>query len=141
MNVAEIKQSGSINVLAATLYGEARGEPIEGLIACGCVVRNRVLAKQWDDNYVDVCLQPKQFSCWNDGDPNRAMCIKALMRGRRNDSAYVQCRWVAHGIIYNMTIDNTNGANHYFNPTIVWPDWAANFHPVAKHGSHLFFRL
>ena len=145
MNIAEIKQYGSLNVLTATLMGEARGEPVEGIIAAGCVIRNRMLSNnRWFDTYEEVCLQRKQFSCWKENDNNYEVCIKSLFLSRNGNSQnpiYRQCRWVANGIISNWLIDNTAGANHYFNPKVVWPDWAATFHPVAKYGSHLFFRL
>jgi hypothetical protein len=54
-------------ILALTLYGEARGEPIEGIIAVGCVIRNRVndTKKRWPNTYRGVCLQPWQFSALN----------------------------------------------------------------------------
>src|SRR5258707_944915 len=45
-------------VLSLTLIGEARGEPIEGIIAVGCVIRIRMHhspAKY--HNYSDVCLE------------------------------------------------------------------------------------
>lgn len=58
---------------AKTIWAEARGEPLEGQIAVANVILNR--ARQggwWGDDVVKVCRKPKQFSCWNNGDPNRA---------------------------------------------------------------------
>ena len=58
---------------AKTIWAEARGEPLDGQIAVANVILNR--ARQggwWGDDVAGVCCKPKQFSCWNDGDPNRA---------------------------------------------------------------------
>ena len=60
-------------IFAKTIWAEARGEPLEGQIAVSNVILNR--ARQggwWGDDVVKVCRKPKQFSCWNKGDPNRA---------------------------------------------------------------------
>ena len=60
-------------IFAKTIWAEARGEPLDGQIAVANVILNR--ARQggwWGDDVVKVCRKPKQFSCWNDGDPNRA---------------------------------------------------------------------
>ena len=58
-------------VLALTIWGESRGECVEGQIAVACVVRNRLkraisTAPRWRD----ICLAPEQFSCFNEDDPN-----------------------------------------------------------------------
>ena len=54
-----------LEALTLTLYGEARGEPIEGLIGVAMVIRNRVRDKyRGAVNYEEVCLAPAQFSCW-----------------------------------------------------------------------------
>ena len=60
-------------IFAKTIWAAARGEPLEGQIAVANVIINR--ARQggwWGDDVVKVCRKPKQFSCWNNGDPNRA---------------------------------------------------------------------
>ena len=60
-------------IFAKTIWAEARGEPLEGQIAVANVILNR--ARQggwWGDDVAGVCCKSKQFSCWNEGDPNRA---------------------------------------------------------------------
>jgi N-acetylmuramoyl-L-alanine amidase len=56
--------------LARTLYGEARGEPTEGQIAVAWVILLSL-----EGAVAQVCLAPWQFSCWNQGDPNRARLL------------------------------------------------------------------
>ena len=62
------------DILARTLFGEARGEGLVGQIAVAWTIRNRVedgKAKSWwGEGYAGVCLKPYQFSCWNQNDLN-----------------------------------------------------------------------
>ena len=67
--------------LAKTIYGEARVESVETMLAVGWVIRNRLQAKRYGDTYKDVVLQRKQFSCWNKDDPNYKI-IKGTIKGR-----------------------------------------------------------
>ena len=62
-----------LNVLAQTIWGEARQEGTKGMIAVGNVIKNRAEAnkKMFGQGIKGVALKPKQFSCWNEGDPNR----------------------------------------------------------------------
>ncbi|VVO24210.1 hypothetical protein PS723_04459 [Pseudomonas fluorescens] len=64
------------DILARTLWGEARGEGLAGQIAVAWTIRNRVndgKAKSWwGEGYAGVCLKAWQFSCWNKNDPNYA---------------------------------------------------------------------
>ena len=66
-----------VDVLARTIWGEARGEGFAGQVAVGWAIRNRVEADLgndgkpdwWGEGYVGVCKAPWQFSCWNKNDP------------------------------------------------------------------------
>ena len=74
-----------VSLLALTLWGEARGEPVLGKRAVAWVVRNRMsIAEAWlerkgrqhplfgDGTVAGVVLRPYQFSCWLKGDPTSA---------------------------------------------------------------------
>ena len=64
------------DVLARTIWGEARGEGLEGMRAVANVILNRVKIAElkngfwWGSNIIQVCQKPYQFSCWNRSDPN-----------------------------------------------------------------------
>ena len=64
------------DILARTLWGEARGESLAGQIAVAWTIRNRVNDGKdkswWGEGYAGVCQKPYQFSCWNRNDPNFA---------------------------------------------------------------------
>src|SRR5580692_230435 len=103
-----------VEVLALTIYGEARGESIEGQIAVGCVARNRLIV---GEEYKDVCLEDKQFSCWNRDDPNRSVLDELgqkLFNGEDiNDPILKQCMWIAEGVMNKELMDITGGAKNY----------------------------
>ena len=50
-----------VNLLAAVISAESRGEPYEGQLAVGCVILNR-LDTGWEDNIHDVVYAPGQFA-------------------------------------------------------------------------------
>jgi N-acetylmuramoyl-L-alanine amidase len=104
-----------MNYLAATLVGEARGEPIEGIIGVANVIKNRV--NKAKKTYKDICLAPKQFSCWNLEDTNFKYVSKFLSdldNGNEIKDPYlIQCVAVAKAVFYNELLDNTKGAKNY----------------------------
>lgn len=135
-------------ILGLTLYGEARGEPISGQIAVGCTIRNRLNdpKHRWGQSYRDICLQPKQFSCWNDGsDQNHADLMKAaslLLQKGDPPPVLEQCAWIALGLVRGAILDTVKGANHYhtalLNPR---PSWAQTYVPIKQVDHHVFYRL
>lgn len=131
-------------IVALTLYGEARGEPIEGRIAVGCVIRNRVRARYRGDSYQAVCLAPLQFSCWNTNDPNRPQLIRlatALADGQGaeiDDPVWHETLYVARGIVTDLILDRVGSARHY-HAVGVMPDWSRHQLPVAQFYRHVFY--
>lgn len=138
-------------ILTLTLYGEARGEPIEGQIAVACVIRNRVQTGRWGASYAKVCLAPWQFSCWRreGGAANHETVMAAAEMLARStslpdDAPLRQCAWVAQGVIGHWVIDTVKDATHYYSPEGMVPRgsvprWAVGVTPVAQVGRHLFF--
>lgn len=119
--------------LARTIYGEARGEGIKGMQAVANVVMNRVKAASWYGASVkDVCLKPKQFSCWNEGDPNRAVILAAT------DAQLATARSIAEQAIAGTLPDITGGATHYHAKSVN-PYWATSMTKTATIGNHVFY--
>src|SRR4051812_25123549 len=103
----EINRLNELDILALTIYGEARGETIEGQIAVGNVIRNRVVALK--KTYRDICLADKQFSCWNTNDPNYIILGEAAYRLNNLgtiDTTFNQIMWIAKGLMRNEIKDN-----------------------------------
>lgn len=152
-----IAQLATDHVLAITLYGEARSEPVEGRIAIASVIRNRVNTDLgtdqkpdwWGEGYKGVCLAPMQFSCWQPkgGAQNYAevmAVVRAAVNGAAVGPVMRECAWLALGIISGDLRDRVNGATHYLTADLFRvnpPAWAKGKPPVARVGAHLFFRL
>jgi spore germination cell wall hydrolase CwlJ-like protein len=133
----------AIDVLARTLWGEARGQGDEGLRAVAHVVMNRVrLARAmggawWGNDVVAVCRKSYQFSCWNMSDPNRPKVLavderSAIFRRARAIAAAVIAGFDRH--------DPTRGATHYHRFDIA-PAWSQGRTPTVRIKDHVFFDL
>lgn len=137
-----LQELPSAIVLALTIWGEARGEPVEGQIAVASVVRNRMLRSGHD--WKGVCLAPKQFACFNADDPNLPKIRRAadvLMTGELTPDLK-QALWIADGVIANLVLDNTHGAQNYLTTDLLQseraPAWAVNRPILAIRGAHSF---
>jgi hypothetical protein len=136
-------------ILALTLYGEARGEPIEGRIAVACVIRNRLHdpKHRWGDTYRAVCLGEAQFSCWapKGGEANHKIVLDAastLLTKTGVSELLEECAWVALGIGKGALLDNVRKANHYHTVGLApRPKWAQQFIPIAQKAGHVFYKL
>lgn len=118
--------------LAKTIYGEARGESIETMLAVGWVIRNRLQAKRYGDTYKDVVLQPKQFSCWNEDDPNYK-----VIKGRIAGKLWEVCIGVA--IVVMQSVEKHNpvpGVRHYYDKSMDSnpPYWVEDGEYMAIYG-------
>lgn len=143
--------------LVATLVGEVRGEPIEGQVAVASVIRNRVnfdirsdnKPDWWGEGYIGVCTKPKQFSCWNDGDPNASTVYavaEGLITGLPLGANIAQLRWIAQGIIEGVIASRVRDADHYLTARLYESitdrnHWARKRAPLMQVGSHVFFKL
>lgn len=143
-----------VHVLACTLWGEARSENTDGILAVACVIRNRVkdAAHRWPQTYRGVCLQPKQFSCWlpEGGEGNHKKLtelVETLKTSAVDDPRYKECAWIATGVINDWVRDQVFGADHYHTASMKdKPDWATGFVPLNNihpfpRTSHLFYKL
>jgi N-acetylmuramoyl-L-alanine amidase len=144
----DLDRLSKTQILALTAYGEARGEPIEGIVAVMSVIRNRVEENRFGSGYNGVCLKPKQFSCWNEGDPNKQLleiAAESLLAGTQAlPRALELCILLAEGIVKNIIPDNTKGSNHYLTKKLYNDgsvSWAKGKNPKALIGNHVFLSL
>lgn len=116
------------DIFYLTIVGEARGEPVEGQIAVGNVIMNRLKSNPNKYKIVhDVVLEPLQFSCWNITDPNRKMLeelANKILFGKDfpDNPVYVQCRYIAQGVYNRSLMDNTFRATHYMTTSLFHSD-------------------
>ncbi|WP_062381972.1 cell wall hydrolase [Pseudomonas abietaniphila] len=130
------------DVLARTLWGEARGEGLAGMVAVAWSIRNRVEDGKekswWGEGYAGVCQKPYQFSCWNKGDPNQPYLTGAKQIPFRE---LAQCRIAADQVIDGRVADPTGGATHYYAASMPSaPKWANGAKKTLTLGNHIFFK-
>ncbi len=132
----------SIDVLARTLWGEARNQGTHGMQAVANVVLNRVTHARvkgkfwWGNNIIQVCQKPYQFSCWNRSDPN----FKKLQAIDSTDLYFAAALRISRRAVINRLPDITNNATHYHTKSI-HPYWAKGQETCASIGDHVFYRL
>lgn len=126
--------------MALTMWGEARNQGDEGMRAVGHVIHNRWLAEKHGAYVTDTVSKAWQFSCWNEGDPNRQamLDIDLLPRDSADHRLWVEARALADEILSGRSSDPTGGALFYHTEA-VQPAWSRGVTPVARIGSHLFF--
>lgn len=146
----DISQLSDTEILALTIYGEARGEPIEGQIAVANVINNRFLNNPKKYKSIsEVCLEPLQFSCWNMNDPNYTMLLELgsqIFYGPVPDNFTLkQCVWIATGIINDSLLDNTKRSKNYMTKTLYYsydkPTWAIKAKVNVELGNHVFLTV
>ena len=115
--------------LATNLYHEARGETLEGQIAIGNVVLNRVKDVRYPNTVCDVVYDRKQFSWYWDGKSDEP----------KNKDVFLQMSVLSIQILAERFEDNTNGATHYFNPYKVNPRWASLYTHQVTYDNHAFY--
>lgn len=116
-----------------TIWQEARGEPYEGKLAVGEVIRNRMKRNYFSNGTVSgTVLRDYQFSGWNVGDPNRISSIQI----DDNDATVGACisSWKE-----SISSSVAKGAVLYCNLHLAHPSWAKPEKMVAEIGNHSFF--
>lgn len=134
--------ANDIDVLARTLWGEARGEGPAGQVAVAWTIRNRVNdgnpRSWWGEGYAGVCQAPWQFSCWNKNDPNYSYLSGAK---QIPPSQYALVMRVAKLVVDGGTPDPTGGATHYYAKSMkTAPKWTVGAKQTVTIGNHIFFR-
>ena len=133
MDDLKMYRNKDVDILARTIYGEARGEPEIGKCAVASVVLNRYKAHKWfsGKTIADTCQfcvkgsKYHQFSCWNE-------------EISESDKIFCKCIDVAEKYISGTYKDIVNGACHY---CVIGtnPAWAKGKRPDLRIGRHLFY--
>lgn len=132
----------AIELLARTVFGEARSEPPEGRLAVAYVAINRARdpGRRWPPNLAAVLLQPHQFSCWWLPGPNRDCVIATPI----DDAVLDACREIAEAAASDQAPDPSNGADAYLRADLAErapPAWFDRAKVTARIGHHLFLKL
>jgi N-acetylmuramoyl-L-alanine amidase len=122
------------NIAVATIWAESRGEPREGKMAVGEVIRRRTLIPyNSDGTIIGTCCRDRQFSSWNNDDPQRLW----MLRLDDTDPIVIDCK---NAWEQSEFTDYSNGAVLYHaNWLKPIPYWAPKCRVVAKIGAHIFY--
>ena len=130
--------AADIDVVARTVWAEARNQGPVGMQAVANVIANRVKhPRWWGKGWAGVCQKRWQFSCWNPGDPN----LELLLKVDRRSATFRLASLIAKRAIEGRLEDVTDRADHYFNPKVAKPNWAKGLKPVKVIRDHAFYRL
>lgn len=123
------------------MWGEARNEGEPGMRAVGHVIQNRVKAGVHGTYVTDAVSEAYQFSCWNEGDPNRDAIFNLpdLPEDSRDYRMWIAARRVAHEILSGGSQDPTGGALFYHS-VAVEPRWSRGVPALRRIGTHIFYR-
>jgi hypothetical protein len=84
-DIAGFDRLTDAQILALTIWGEARGSSLNAQLAVGEVIMNRVDDGRYGKGVRGVCLKRQAFSCWWEVSPNRERVIVmaiAVLGGR-----------------------------------------------------------
>ena len=152
-------QLSEAQILTLCCYLEARNQSEEGQIAVMQVIANRVKRGGWfmDSSLKRVGLSPwhcvvlknalvgckikgmpcskyvYQFSCFQEGDPNRA-------KGLKQCNNYTLDTSLAEKVIAGELEDTSKGALYYYAPQVCSPAWAKSMTETAVIGDHRFMK-
>ncbi|MEJ0060351.1 MAG: cell wall hydrolase [Terricaulis sp.] len=103
------------------------------------VIVNRV-GPRFGDSLTEVILHPKQFSAWNEGDPNRPLAQnpERYARSGINRETWETAQEVAREVLDGRSTDPTAGALFYHTSAIS-PYWAKNGVGEQVIGHHVFY--
>lgn len=114
--------NSDLNLLSHLVYGEARGEPYNGMVAVAATVMNRVADSRFPNSVAGVIYQPGAYTCVADGQINLGY----------NETAKKAAQDAINGW------DPTSGCIYYFNPDTATSAWIWSRPQVMTIGKHIF---
>jgi len=116
-----------IIIIAATLWGECRGEPIAGQYAVADVIYCRGNGEP--EKMAEACLKKYQFSCWNNAKEN----LNRFMSANYNDQLVIAKNICSKKYQPKMVVD-------HFHTIDIKPSWAREMKQVRIIGNHVFYK-
>ena len=129
------KSDKQMSCLAEALYFEARGEPIEGQLAVGEVILNRVEDTRYPSSICKVINQGtgRRFAC------QFTYTCDGKLETVNERRPYEVALKIAKILMTTHDRRLTRGSTHYHS-NYVNPKWSKKFERVAKFGRHIFYR-
>lgn len=118
------------DIVSMTILAEARGEGPDGMAAVAACIYQRSLNRNLTPD--QVCLQRKQFSCWNG---KRPADLEHLLKLPQAKTA----NWLSKNL-HKLNRAKIGFADHY-HADYVKPYWAKGRTSTIKIGKHIFYKL
>ena len=118
-------------ILAITLTMEMSRDKEKEIKAISNIIANRVYIRNMTP--VDVVLESSQFSGWNDYKGvgiNTVLCKERSYEDDSWETAIKYAKLLLSGANFS---DNTNGATHYYNPSVIIPSWGVGNDSWVSH--------
>ena len=116
--------AGEVETLARMIQAEAEEEPLEGKVAVGAVIINRLRHPDFPDTLMEVLTQEDQFEPMSNG------------RFAGIDKANDECLEAARQAVYGK--DPTGGALFFYNHRKSYSPWLKNKEVKTALGNHVF---
>ena len=128
------KSNKQMSCLAEALYFEARGEPIQGQLAVGEVILNRVEDMRYPSSICKVINQGtgRRFAC------QFTYTCDGKLETVHERKPYEMALKIAKILMTTHDGKLTRGSTHYHS-NYVNPKWSKKFKRVAKFGRHIFY--
>jgi spore germination cell wall hydrolase CwlJ-like protein len=140
--------------LAKNVYYESKSESIRGQFAVASVTVNRTQDPRFPDtvcevvHYSSVSRISKKLVCqfsWYCEREKRGKNIPVTNKDGTVNQVVVDqfqvASMVAITVLSGQVDDNTNGATHFHNPNISFPDWRHEMKRTLREGNHDFYRM
>ena len=123
-----------VELIARTMWGEARDQGDVGMEAVCHVILNRKGTKDKWETIEAVIRDPKQFSVWNKHNVNKPKAAKVF-----HNKEYKRALQIARTCLYRSHEDITEGATHY-HASYVSPSWSRKLEKTVVIGDHIFYK-
>jgi spore germination cell wall hydrolase CwlJ-like protein len=113
---------GDIWLMAQLIHAEGRGESLEGQVAIGAVLLNRLRDRRFPNSLAGVIYEPGAFCTVRDGQINLTPNAKAVRAARLAAAGW----------------DPTGGALYFYNPARSTSAWIFTRPVLTRIGRHVF---
>ncbi|WP_066634101.1 spore cortex-lytic enzyme [Desulfolucanica intricata] len=117
-----LSNDGSIHLLAKVIEGEAADEPLEGKVAVGAVILNRMESSAFPKTLSGIIYQPLAFESVSNGQYNRPVSEESIKA-----ASLAMSGW-----------DPTHGSLFFWNPAKRVSAWIWSRPIVTRIGNHVF---
>lgn len=121
-------------VIAETLWREARGEGKTGIKAVASVIYCRKKYYGYK-SYAQVCLSPKQFSCWNRVSVSENYLIGCFYF--KDSEIWKYCLSIAESLVNGKFKPIVK--SDYYHEKSVNPYWVKSFKMIITINNHKFY--